>query len=129
MFAAFLAWDRRVTKKDIAWRFEAIIRIVIWSGILLIIYDVVEFDPISALSAFSSEKLSAVLVYLIVINIATFTVFAIDKANTASDRKCFPELVLMGMSFLGGAIEELLPCRQRDTKRVCGTLSTDCQRL
>ena len=104
MLAAFLAWDRRVTKKNIAWRFEAIIGIVIWSGILLIIYDVVEFDPISTLSTFNFEKLSVALAYLIVINIATFAVFAIDKANAASNRKRLPELVLMGMPFLGGAI-------------------------
>ena len=84
MLAAFLAWDRRVTKKNIAWRFEAIIGIVIWSGILLIIYDVVEFDPISTLSTFNFENLSVALAYLIVINIATFAVFAIDKAYAAS---------------------------------------------
>lgn len=47
-------------------------------------------------------------IYLLLINIITFIVFAVDKTKAINGRWRIRESVLLGMSFIGGAIGGLL---------------------
>lgn len=46
--------------------------------------------------------------YLILINIATFLVFAVDKKRAQRGKWRIPEVWLFGLSFLGGSLGGLL---------------------
>lgn len=51
------------------------------------------------------------LVYILVVNVITFMLFAIDKWKAKRNRWRIPEKMLLGFSFFGGAIGGLIGMR------------------
>lgn len=52
-----------------------------------------------------------ILVYILVVNVITFMLFAIDKWKAKRNRWRIPEKMLLGFSFFGGAIGGLIGMR------------------
>lgn len=44
MLLAFLLWDRHVVKDNVAWRFIAVLGIIVWAFLTLCVYGVVRLD-------------------------------------------------------------------------------------
>ena len=57
------------------------------------------------------EFMIGILVYLVVINIAAFIMYGIDKKRAASGRWRISEVTLLGIAFAGGSIGALLGMR------------------
>lgn len=57
------------------------------------------------------EFMIGILVYLVVINIAAFIMYGIDKKRAASGRWRISEATLLGIAFAGGSIGALLGMR------------------
>lgn len=53
-------------------------------------------------------KLGPLSIYLIIINILTFILYAIDKLKAIKSRWRISELMLLGFSFIGGALGALI---------------------
>ena len=64
--------------------------------------------PLGMLLAFLVWDHTPLLVYLAVINVATFVVFCVDKAKAVAGGYRIREFVLLGMSFAGGAVGGML---------------------
>lgn len=105
MLAAFLVWDRRVNKNNVAWRFIAIIGVIIWALITFYVHGIVEFDTASLISPIDFCDLVPLVIYFIAVNLATFAAFVYDKlrARQGRVRDRLPELALLGLSLAGGA--------------------------
>ena len=52
-------------------------------------------------------NISAIILYLLAINIAAFIAFGIDKYKAKRDKWCIPESTLLTMAVLGGSIGAL----------------------
>ena len=52
--------------------------------------------------------MKVIIIYLIIINIATFIVYGVDKAKAAAGAWRIREAVLLGMAFVGGSLGALL---------------------
>ena len=107
MLVAFLVWDRHVKKANVAWRFVAIILIVVWVLIVANVYGWVRFDFGGLADSFGRNH-SLLLAYLIGINIVTFVVFCVDKAKAVAGSFRISEFALLGLSLLGGSIGGML---------------------
>jgi uncharacterized membrane protein YsdA (DUF1294 family) len=54
------------------------------------------------------QPLTAILwIYLVLINLATFGAFALDKAAAENQRRRTPEMTLLGMALAGGSLGAL----------------------
>lgn len=104
MMAAFLAWDRKVVKANIAWRFEAVLGIALWTAISLVVYGVVEIDIDGLLGPLGLERLVPLAVYLAIANVATFCLFAYDKRQAEKGGWRVREFALLAASLAGGAL-------------------------
>ena len=107
MLLAFLVWDRKVRKANVAWRFVAIAMLVVWAIILANVYGWLRFDA-ARLGESLARDHTPLLVYLAIINVATFVVFCVDKAKAVAGGYRIREFVLLGMSFAGGAVGGML---------------------
>lgn len=113
MLAAFLVWDRRVNKDNVAWRFMAVIGIIAWTLITLCVYGVVRLDAASLVAPLDLGSLAPLGVYLLVVNLTTLALFSYDKlrAEQGCGRSRVPEVVLLGLSLAGGAVGGLIAMR------------------
>lgn len=108
MLASFLIWDRRVVKANAAWRFAALMGIVVWTMVVLAVYGVININLAAITEPLGLEKLAPLGIYLLVINIVTFIVFAYDKRQAMRGGNRVREFVLLGLSFIGGALGGLI---------------------
>ena len=113
MLAAFLVWDRKVNKDNVAWRFMALIGIVAWTLITLCVYGVVRLDASSLVAPLDLGGLAPLGVYLLVANLVTLALFIYDKLRAEQGRghSRVPEVVLLGLSLVGGAVGGLIAMR------------------
>lgn len=113
MLGAFLVWDRRVNKNNVAWRLMAIVGIVAWTLVTLCVYGVVRLDLSSLMAPLDLGSLAPLGVYLLVVNLVTFALFVYDKlrAEQGRGRSRVPEVVLLGISLVGGALGGLVAMR------------------
>jgi len=66
-----------------------------------------------------TETPSAVLIYILLINLITFCIFAIDKVKAMSGTWRISEKTLLGISLVGGALGGMLAmelCRHKTRK-------------
>lgn len=113
MLGAFLVWDRRVNKDNVAWRLMAVIGIVVWTLVTLYVYGVIRLDPASLAAPLDLGALAPLGVYLLAVNLVTFALFIYDKlrAEQGRTRSRIPEVVLLGLSLVGGAVGGLVAMR------------------
>lgn len=113
ILGASLVWDRRVNKNNVAWRLMAIIGIVVWTLVTLCVYGVVRLDPASLAAPLDPGALAPLGVYLLAVNLVTFALFVYDKlrAEQGRARSRVPEVVLLGLSLVGGAVGGLVAMR------------------
>ena len=113
MLVAFLVWDRRVNKNNVAWRLMAIIGIVAWVLVTLCVYGIVRLDLASLVAPYDLGGLAPLSVYLLVVNFVTLALFIYDKrrAEQGQVKKRIPEVVLLGLSLVGGAIGGIVGMR------------------
>lgn len=52
----------------------------------------------------SGQTLIIIMIYLVVINLATFVTYGIDKWKAKKDKWRIPEMTLLGLAVLGGSI-------------------------
>ena len=106
MLVAFLVWDRRVNKNNVAWRLMAVIGIVAWALVTLCVYGVIKLDVASLVAPLDLGDLVPFGVYLLVANLVTLALFIYDKLRAEQGRvdKRIPEIVLLGLSLAGGAV-------------------------
>ena len=107
MLLAFLVWDSEVTKANVAWRFVAIAMLVVWALILANVYGLHRFDA-ARLGESLARDHTPLLAYLVVINVAAFVVFCVDKAKAVAGGYRIREFMLLGMSFARGAVGGIL---------------------
>ena len=108
MLVSFLIWDRKVVKANAAWRFAALMGIVVWTMVVLAVYGVININLAAITEPLGLEKLAPLGIYLLVINIVTFIVFAYDKRQATRGGNRVREFVLLGLSFIGGALGGLI---------------------
>lgn len=113
MLVAFLVWDRRVNKNNVAWRFMAIIGIVAWALVSLCVYGIIKLDVASLVAPLDFDGLASLGVYLLVVNLVTLALFIYDKLRAEQGRvdKRIPEVVLLGLSLVGGAVGGIVGMR------------------
>ena len=76
MLVAFLVWDRRVNKNNVAWRLMAVIGIVAWALVTLCVYGVIKLDVASLVAPLDLGDLVPFGVYLLVANLVTLALFS-----------------------------------------------------
>lgn len=108
MLVSFLIWDRKVVKANAAWRFAALMSIVVWTMVVLAVYGVININLAAITEPLGLERLAPLGIYLLVINIVTFIVFAYDKRQATRGGNRVREFVLLGLSFIGGALGGLI---------------------
>ncbi|HJG31327.1 MAG TPA: DUF1294 domain-containing protein [Collinsella ihuae] len=108
MLLAFLLWDRRVVKDNVAWRFIAVLGIIVWALVTLCVYGVVRLDVRALLAPLDLALLAPVGIYVLTISAITFCVFVYDKWQAEHGGWRVREFVLLTLSLLGGAIGGLL---------------------
>ena len=113
MLGAFLVWDRRVNKNNVAWRLMAIVGIVAWALVTLCVYGVVRLDAASLVAPLDLGGLAPLGVYLLIVSLVTLVLFIYDKLRAEQGRvdKRIPELVLLGLSLVGGAVGGIVGMR------------------
>ena len=113
MLAAFLVWDRKVNKDNVAWRFMAVIGVIAWALVTLCVYGVVKLDIASLVAPLDLSGLAPLGVYLLAVNLVTLALFIYDKlrAEQGRGRRRVPEVVLLGFSLAGGAVGGLIAMR------------------
>lgn len=79
MLAAFLVWDRKVNKDNVAWRFMAIVGVIAWALVTLCVYGVVRLDAAALVAPLDLGSLAPLGVYLLVVNLAALALFIYDK--------------------------------------------------
>lgn len=79
MLAAFLVWDRKVVKDNVAWRFISIICVVVWGMIVAVVYGFIDIDIQSLMKQLNMDIVIPLVVYLLIINTVTFILFVVDK--------------------------------------------------
>ena len=107
MLLSFLVWDRKVNKRNVAWRLIAVCMLVLWIVIVLNVYDIVRLD-VDVLFASFRRSHTALFVYLFCINLVTFIVFVADKRKAEKGKWRIPEGTLLGLSSIGGAFGGML---------------------
>lgn len=113
MLGAFLVWDRRVNKNNVAWRLMAIIGIVAWTLVTLCVYGIIRLDAASLVAPLDLGSLAPLGVYLLAVNLVTLALFIYDKLRAEQGRvdKRVPEVVLLGLSLAGGAVGGIVAMR------------------
>ena len=107
MLLAFLVWDRKIRKANVAWRFIALAMLLIWMVIIANVYGPNRFSFKDLVSNFGNSH-AVLLWYLAIVNVATFVVFVVDKLKAISGAWRIKEAVLMGLSFIGGSVGGML---------------------
>ena len=100
---AFLVWDRKMNKQNITWRVFAISMLIIQIAVYVAFYGSKRIEMIEWISQFYSEH-KLLVIYLMVINIITFIVFGLDKYKAVNGLWRIREIVLLGLSLIGGTI-------------------------
>lgn len=108
MLLAFLLWDRRVVKDNVARRFIAVLGVIVWTLVTLCIYGVVRFDVKALLAPPDLASLTSVGIYVLTMSAVTFCVFVYDKWQAEHGGWRVREFVLLMLSLLGGALGGLL---------------------
>ena len=108
MLLAFLLWDRHVIKDNVAWRFIAVLGVIVWTLVTLCVYGVVRLDVKGLLAPLDLASLIPVGIYALVMSAVTFGVFVYDKRQAERGGRRVREFVLLTLSLLGGAIGGLL---------------------
>ena len=100
---SMLVFDRKAEKENMMSKVFLLCVVVVQTVIVLFLNGFhspeLNFDVIGF---FSSNKF--LIVYLIAINILTFTVFAIDKYKAVKEKKRVRIVTLLSLSFFGGAV-------------------------
>ena len=117
LLALFLLGGRnrghRMNKDNIAWWFIAIVCLIVWALVVAVKFNFVNLDASAAgiLAGWNVGALKILGIYLAIINVVAFIVFAWDKhvAATGNDhRKRTPEAYLLGLCLIGGSVGGLL---------------------
>lgn len=117
LLALFLLAGRgrahRMNKDNIAWWFLAMVCLVAWALVCLVRFGFVTIDAgvAGVASGWDAGRLRVLGVYLVVINVVTFGVYAWDKRVSATGndyRRRAPEARLLGLGILGGAVGGLI---------------------
>lgn len=111
MLLAFLLWDRHVVKDNVAWRFIAVMGIIVWGLVTLCAYGVVRLDVEALLAALDLGALAPIGIYALSMSAVTFRVFAYDKWQAEHGGWRAREVVLLTLSLLGGELGGLLAMR------------------
>ncbi|WP_302539942.1 DUF1294 domain-containing protein [Holdemanella biformis] len=104
---AILLFDRKSVKQNMMSR-VFVVCVFIIQVVLFLMYkghhaEVLNFE---AWKVFTEHKY--VLIYLGIINVVTFIVFAIDKLNAIGHRTRIRIVTLLGLAFMGGSLGGLL---------------------
>ncbi|MGN0262724.1 MAG: DUF1294 domain-containing protein [Eggerthellaceae bacterium] len=96
----------RMNKKNVAWWFLSIVCLIAWSIVVAVDLGLVDLGESGIAGDWTLSALKVLGAYLAVVNVATFALFAVDKAIAArgSRRSRIPEACLLGMGLIGGAI-------------------------
>ena len=107
MLLMILLFDRKAVKENMMSR-VFIICIFIIQIIILLIYKGhhAEHFTLAFWKFFVERRL--LLIYLGIMNLVTFIVFAIDKANACAHRSRIRIVTLLGLSFAGGSVGGLI---------------------
>lgn len=108
MLLAFLLWDRHVVKDNVAWRFIAVLGVIVWALVMLRVYGVVRLDVGALLAPLDLASLAPVGIHVLAMSAVTFCVFAYDKWQAEHGGWRVREFVLLTLSLLGGALGGLL---------------------
>ena len=107
MLLMILLFDRKAVKENMMSR-VFIICIFIIQIIILLIYKGHNAEHFTlAFWKFFAER-RILLIYLGIMNLVTFIVFAIDKANACAHRSRIRIVTLLGLSFAGGSVGGLI---------------------
>lgn len=107
MLLMILLFDRKAVKENMMSR-VFIICIFIIQIIILLIYKGHHAEHFTlAFWKFFAER-RILLIYLGIMNLVTFIVFAIDKANACAHRSRIRIVTLLGLSFAGGSVGGLI---------------------
>ena len=107
MLLMILLFDRKAEKENMMSR-VFIICIFIIQIIILLIYKGHHAEHFTlAFWKFFAER-RILLIYLGIMNLVTFIVFAIDKANACAHRSRIRIVTLLGLSFAGGSVGGLI---------------------
>ena len=107
MLLMILLFDRKAVKENMMSRLF-IICIFIIQIIILLIYKGHHAEHFTlAFWKFFVER-RILLIYLGIMNLVTFIVFAIDKANACAHRSRIRIVTLLGLSFAGGSVGGLI---------------------
>lgn len=104
-------WSRhRITKANVAWWFIAFASLVVWALVCAARWGLVVLDPNPGrlLSGWNLGVLKALGIYLLAMNVITFSVFVVDKRRAESGDYRIPEGTLIGLSFMGGSLGGIL---------------------
>ena len=104
---ASFAFDRRTRKDNVAHRFFAAWSTAAWALALVNIYGWHRFDPQRLVLSIGQDH-TPLVVYLVVVNIATLVLFCVDKARAAKGAWRIREGVLLGLVLAGGSVGGLL---------------------
>ena len=104
MLAAFLIWDRRVVKDNVAWRFFAIVCVIAWALVVATAAGVLRPDWGSLVRIDPSRGIFILLAWMTAASVATFVLFAVDKHRARTGGWRIREAVLLGCSLAGGAL-------------------------
>ncbi len=111
MLLAFLLWDRHVVKDNVAWRFIAVLGVIVWALVTLCVYGVVRLEVGALLVPLNLESLVPISIYVLVMSVVTFCAFVYDKRQAKRGGWRVRELVPLILSLLGGALGGLLAMR------------------
>lgn len=100
----------RMNKKNVAWWFLSIVCLIAWSVVVAVDLGLVDLGESGIAGDWNLSALKVLGAYFVVVNVATFALFAVDKAIAAggSRRSRIPEACLLGMGLIGGAIGGLI---------------------
>ena len=104
---ACLVWDPRMRKAHVALVFEALCMLVVWALVAANVYGWHRFD-VDRLRASLTENHATLWLYLAAVNAITLVLFCVDKARAKAGGWRVREAVLLGFSFIGGALGGLL---------------------
>ena len=100
-----------MNKNNVARWFIALVFILVAALAAGVATGIVSVKPENMLAPWNMGILKIIGIYLAVINVITFALFAVDKAISASEsdhRSRVPEARLLGLSLIGGSIGGLV---------------------
>ena len=107
---------RRMNKHNVAWWFLAIVCLIVWGLVVITRVGLVSVDTSvdGIVSGWHQDRLMVLGIYLAIVNVITFVVFAWDKhvALGGNDlRRRVPEARLLGLCLIGGSVGGMLAMR------------------